>query len=126
MDDFLGENESNEALSLYTKGLKDARDRLDEGTNWLMKNGLSNFDNAAAASTDYLNLFGLTAIAYMWAKMAKVALEKKAAGETDPYYDTKLKTATYYVERLLPETAAHLAKMQAGSESMMALEADAF
>ena len=126
MDDFLGENESNEALSLYTKGLKEARDRLDEGTNWLMKNGLSNFDNAAAASTDYLNLFGLTAIAYMWAKMAKVALEKKAAGETDPYYDTKLKTATYYVERLLPETAAHLAKMQAGSESMMALEADAF
>ena len=46
-----------------------------------MQNGLANPDNAGAASTDYLHLFGLTALAYMWALMAKAALVKVAAGE---------------------------------------------
>src|SRR3712207_6880494 len=43
---------------------------------WLMQNGLANPDNAGAASSDYLHLFGLTALAYMWALMAKAAQEQ--------------------------------------------------
>ena len=69
-------------------------------------------------------LFGLTALAYMWAQIAKLALTKAEGG--DPYYATKLVTARYYVERVLPETTAHLAKLKTGAATLMALDAEAF
>lgn len=93
---------------------------------WLMQNGLANPENAGAASTDYMHLFGLTGLAYMWTLMAKAANEKLAAGESDPLYQRKLTVGRYYIERILPETAAHLAKLKTGSELMMALPAEAF
>ena len=90
---------------------------------WLMQNGMSDFNNAGASSHDYLHLFGLTALAFMWAQMAKAASEKTGG---DPYYDRKLKTGRYFVDRLLPDGTALLAKVKTGAASMMALEADAF
>ena len=60
----------------------------------------------------------------MWAKMAKIALEKKAAG--DPFYEEKLTTGYYFVDRMVPDGAAHLAKVKTGAKSMMALPAEAF
>ncbi len=92
-----------------------------------MQNGLSNFDNAGAASHDFLNLFGVTALTYMWAKMAKAALvAKKNGGAADPYYDTKLATGRYFLARMLPDAGAHLAKLKSGADPVMALAADAF
>lgn len=127
VDDFVGDNEGNEALTPFVEGLKSSKAQLEEATNWLMKNGLSNFDNAAAGSTDYLQLFGLTAMTYMWAMMVKTANEKASnGGADDPYYDNKIKTGRYFIERVLPETASHLAKMKSGADSMMALDAEAF
>ena len=124
LDDFIGENTGNEELAQFIDALSTAKAQLQEATTWLMENGMKNFDNAGAASTDYLQLFGLTAFAYMWAMMAKTALSKKGHG--DPFYDNKLKTARYFFDRVLPETAAHLAKVKAGADAMMALEAEAF
>lgn len=126
IDAFVAENEGNAALKPYLEGVMGAKAQLQDGTMWLMQNGMSNFDNAGAASHDYLQLFGLTALAFMWAQMAKAALEGKSAHPADPFYDTKLKTGRYFLERRLPETASHLAKLKAGAEAMMALDADAF
>ncbi len=126
IDEFVSEHEGDDDLKPFIEGLRSARSRLDAGTNWLMHNGLEDPDNAGAASTDYLHIFGLTALAYMWAMMAKAALEKTKAGDEDPFYADKLTTGRYFLERILPETAAHLAKMEAGAGSMMALEADRF
>ncbi|RIJ17471.1 acyl-CoA dehydrogenase [Henriciella mobilis] len=123
IDDFIGANEDNEDLAPFIEGLKDAKAKLQDGTTWLMQNGMSNFNNAGAASTDYLHLFGLTALAYMWAKMAKTAVEKRGS---DPYYDDKLVTGRYYISRILPETAAHLAKLKTGADPLMALDAERF
>lgn len=124
LDDFIGENEGNEDLAMYLDGLNTAKSQLQEATTWLMENGMKNFDNAGAASSDYLQLFGLTVFAYMWAKMAHVALDKKGSG--DPFYENKLKTGRYFIDRILPETSAHLAKVKAGAGAMMALEAEHF
>ena len=93
---------------------------------WLMQNGLMNPENAGAASTDYMHLFGLTALAYMWALIAKTAQAKIAAGDTDPFYANKLVVGRYYMQRVLPDAGAHLAKLTTGSELMMALPAEAF
>ena len=124
LDDFIGTAGDDAELKPFIEGLSTARAQLQEGTTWLMQNGMSDFNNAGASSHDYLHLFGLTALAYMWARMAKVAIDKKADGE--PFYAEKLLTGQYFLDRMLPDAAAHLAKVKTGAKSMMALTADQF
>ncbi|MBP7650246.1 MAG: acyl-CoA dehydrogenase C-terminal domain-containing protein [Phenylobacterium sp.] len=126
IDAFVEQNQGDVALKPFTEGLADAKAKLQEGTMWLMQNGLMNPENAGAASTDYMHLFGLTALAYMWALIAKTAQAKIAAGDTDPFYANKLVVGRYYVQRILPDAGAHLAKLTTGAELMMALPAEAF
>ncbi len=126
IDAFVAENGGNEAIKPFVDGLADAKAKLQDGTMWLMQNGMANPDNAGAASTDYLNVFGLTALAYMWAQMAKVAQAQVEAGSTDPYYATKLQTGRYFVERILPDAGAHLKKLKSGAEVLMQMPAEAF
>lgn len=131
LDQFVSENEAAQGqdgaeLKPFIDGVARAKGELQEATMWLMQNGLANPDNAGAASTDYLQLFGLTALAYMWAMMAKAAQAKIAAGKADPFYERKLVVGRYYVERILPETGGHLAKLKTGADLMMKLPADAF
>ena len=121
--EFIAANEGNEEMALFVEGLQKIKAELQEGTMWLMQNGMSDFNNAGASSHDYLHLFGLTALAYMWAQMAKIALENKGS---EPYYEQKLVTGRYFVERLLPDGAAHLAKVKTGAAPLMDLEVDAF
>lgn len=124
IDAYVAEHEGDAALKPWTEALAASKAQLQEATFWLMQNGLSNPDNAGAASSDYLHLFGLTALSYMWATMVKAAQAK--AGEGDPFYARKIATGRYFIDRVLPDAAAHLAKLKTGAEPVMALEAEAF
>jgi len=126
IDGFVSENAGNEAIKPFVDGLADAKKKLQEATMWLMQNGMANPDNAGAASTDYLNVFGLTALAYMWAQMAKTAQAKIDGGSDDPFYAGKLATGRYFVERILPDAGAHLAKLKTGADVLMSVPAEAF
>ncbi|MBL8547782.1 MAG: acyl-CoA dehydrogenase C-terminal domain-containing protein [Hyphomonadaceae bacterium] len=127
LDDFVHNHEDDADLKEFVEAVKGAKAQLQDGTMWLMQNGMTNFDNAGAASHDYLNLFGLTALSYMWALQAKAALAaKKNGGAGDPYFDTKLTTGRYFIQRMLPDTGAHLAKLKSGASPVMALAAEAF
>ena len=126
IDQFIGENDADEAIKPFIEALAGVKGQLQDGTMWLMQNGLQNPDNAGAASTDYMHLFGLTGLAYMWALMAKAAQAKIAAGSSDPFFTTKLTTGRYFIERILPDAASHLAKLKTGSATLMALPAEAF
>ena len=124
IDAFAAAHAGDDGLRPFVKGLAGVKAQLQEATTWLMQNGLQNPEEAGAASTDYLHLFGLTALAYMWALMAKAALAK--AADPDPFYADKLTTGRYFLDRILPDSASHLAKLKAGAKSMMALKAEAF
>ena len=126
LDAFIEANEADATMKPFTEGLAKGKAELQDATMWLMQNGLANPDNAGAASTDYMHLFGLVALAYMWGLMAKTAQDKIAAGSTDPIYAEKLIVGRYYIARVLPETSGRLAKLKTGAETMMALAADAF
>jgi acyl-CoA dehydrogenase len=123
---FAKENGGDEAMKPYVAPVMTALGHLQQATGWLMKNGLANPDNAGAAATDYMELFGLVVFAYMWARMAKVANDKIAASGSTPYLKTKLVTGKFFMERMLPETTAHLARLQTGSGTTMELAAEAF
>jgi hypothetical protein len=64
----------------------------------------------------------------MWAQIAKAAQEKLADGANGAKarLDAKLVTGRFFMDRMLPETAAQLARIQSGADSTMALPADAF
>ncbi len=124
LEEFVSENEANDKMKPYVEGVRTATAQLKEATMWLMQNGMSNFDNAGASSHDYLQLFGLTAFALMWAKMARAALAKEGSG--DRFYTDKLATARYFFDRVLPDATSHLAKVKTGAAPVMALPADAF
>src|SRR5262245_51498636 len=130
---FFGEVQSyiksrgEEAMKPYVGPLAVALGHLQQATMWLMQNALAKPDNAGAAAADYLALFGLCALGYMWCRMVEVAQAKLAAGEdAGGRMKGKLITGRYFMERMLPATATHLARIQAGAASMMELPAEAF
>jgi alkylation response protein AidB-like acyl-CoA dehydrogenase len=126
MDQYIADHSDNDDMKPYLEGLRKARNQLDQATQWLMNNGLTDPDNAGASSTDYLQIFGLTAMAYMWCDMIRIAQARINEGTDDPYYDNKVKTGRYFFERILPDTESHLRKVEAGASAMMALAEDAF
>jgi acyl-CoA dehydrogenase len=123
---FAKEHGADEAMKPYVTPVSTALGHLQQATMWLMQNAMAKPDNAGAAATDYMHLFGYAVLGYMWAKMAKVALDKIAASGATPYLSTKLVTGRFYMERMLPETALHLARVQSGSATTMELAAEAF
>ena len=126
--DFCEENRNDEKLAFFTKNLKKGLNDLQAGTMWFMQNAMAKPDNAGAGSTDYMHLFGLVVIGYMWAKIAKAAEDGLAAGagEREDFLKNKLTTAKFFMERLMPETGLRKTRIEAGAETTMALSAEAF
>jgi acyl-CoA dehydrogenase len=126
MSQFLAVGKNDAALAPYLGGLEAALGHLQQASLWLSRNGVADPNNAGAASTDYMHLFGLTALGYMWARIVKAVLARQARSESNPVLDAKLTLAKFFNERMLPETAAQLARLSAGAATVMALPAEAF
>jgi acyl-CoA dehydrogenase len=120
---FLQANEAEAELKPYVGSLKQGLGHLQQATLWFVQNALTKPDNAGAGSTDYMHLFGLVALGYMWAQMAKVALAKRA---DDATMQARLIAGKFFMERIMPESAAHLARITSGADTIMAMPAEAF
>jgi hypothetical protein len=119
--------ESGDAMKPFVEPVKAGLARLQEVTLWLAQNGLKNPDNAGAASVDYLRMFGIVVIGYLWARQAKAAQEKLAAKAGNAaFYEAKLATARFWMERMLPETAALNERIKAGADGLMMMDAASF
>ncbi|SEJ64517.1 hypothetical protein SAMN05216201_1132 [Pseudomonas linyingensis] len=111
------------SLAEFTAPLKAAVDNLDALTAWVLDKAQGNPNEIGAASVEYLHAFGYTLYAYLWARMAAVALAKQ--GE-DEFYTSKLGTARFYFARILPRIHSLSASVRAGSESLYLLDAEQF
>ncbi|MDF2119988.1 acyl-CoA dehydrogenase C-terminal domain-containing protein [Roseiarcaceae bacterium H3SJ34-1] len=124
---YLKEEEADAAMKPYTSGLKQGVSHLQQSTVWLMQNAMAKPDNAGAGSYDYMHLFGLVALGYMWCRIAKAAMARKAADASQAAaMDAKLIAGKFFMERMMPETASHLARISSGADTMMAMPAEAF
>ena len=124
---FVKDNEADASLAPYLLGLEQGLAHLERATMWFMQNAIAKPENAGAGSYDYMHLLGLVALGYMWAQIAKAAIASKAAGNGDAAaMEAKLLTGKYFMERIMPETSAHLARISAGAGTMMALPAEQF
>src|SRR5690606_12251245 len=104
--------------------LADLATKVEKLTVEIGMKALRNPDEVGAAAVPYLRVVGHLVYAYLFTRMAKIALEKQAQDEK--FYKAKLATARFYFARLLPETAMLIRQARAGSDSLMALDAELF
>ena len=125
---FIKEHSADATMKAYVEPLGKALGHLQQATMWFMANAIAKPDNAGAGSTDYMHMFGLCALGYMWCRMAAAAHDKLKAGADGAAerMKAKLVTGRFFMERVLPETAAQLARVEAGAASTMELPAEAF
>jgi len=124
---FIKEKSADEKMKPYVTPMGVALGHLQAASMWFMQNAMTKPDNAGAGATDYMHMFGLVALGYMWCKITEAALAKLPdANGAAARYSAKLTTARFFMERMLPETAAHLARIQSGAGSVMELADEAF
>ncbi|MDQ2103207.1 acyl-CoA dehydrogenase C-terminal domain-containing protein [Azospirillum isscasi] len=116
-----------EELAEFVMPLAKAFAKLQQATAIVAQKGLKDPEEAGAAATDYLRLFGLVALGWMWLKMVKAAQAKQSAGEGDAaFLEAKIRTARFYTAKLLPQTNALFITIMAGSKPLMEMEEAAF
>ena len=130
MQEFLLANMGDEEMKEFCRPLMAAFAQLQQVTLLLAQKGLTDPEEAGAAASDYLRFFGLVAVGWMWARIAKTALERaapeKSGGDPAGFYASKLDVARFYMKKVLPETASLGLSIQAGKKPVMAMADSAF
>ncbi len=123
----VSERHENASVNAVEAGLEKANAELRGATMWLMQNAFANLNNAGAAAYNYMELLGVTTLGLMWLRMAKASAAAIEAGDGDAaFHEAKLVTARFYAEKIMPDAAGLRAKIEGGSESLMALEPEMF
>ncbi len=111
----------------FINPLKDASKALQAAGMYFMQNGMKNPNNALSGSYDFMHMMGHVTLGLMWAKMAKAAQTALDNGASDrEFYETKIATGKFYMARQLPACAMHLARIETGADTVMALDAESF
>ena len=120
---FIEANTADPTIGEHVKSLAKAFGALQLATATIAQRGLRDPEEAGAAATDYLRMFGYVALGYLWARAAKIAAAKLPQANGDSaFYEAKLVTARFFFDRILPETAGMFAAIKAGKASTMALD----
>ncbi len=115
LSEFIEENRVDPEMAEFNKPLHQGARGLQQITLLMIAEGMANPHFLAAGATDYCRYFGNVLLAYMWARMAKICLQKKG----DPFYDAKLASARFFFKRIYPETISLAAKIQSGPKPLM-------
>jgi butyryl-CoA dehydrogenase len=112
---YIEDRAGDPALSEFIEPLSKAFTRLQKASAWVAANGLRDPNEAGAAASEYLRLFALVALGYLWARTAEIAL---AADDGNGFYRAKLNTARFFASRVLPQTGSLAACIMAGGKSI--------
>ncbi len=124
---FIMAEKENPVLTEMLPMFMSAFGKLQISTLTVATRGVGNPEEAGAAASDYLKLFALVAIGFMWLRMAKVAAVKlPTAGDRASFYDAKLKTARFYFSKIMPQVNSLNLAILAGSKTVMDMPAEAF
>ncbi len=123
---FTAQHKADPKMAEFVEPLDKALGRVQDAVLFLMQNAMKNPDEAGAAATDLLRLMALTAMAFMWNRIAVAAHKGLAAGNDNAFYETKLTTARFYMQRVMPQTTSLNHQIKAGAGTLMALTAEAF
>lgn len=125
---YIADNKGDEAFERdFLEPLKAASKDLQAAGMYFMQHGMKDPNNALSGSYDFMHMMGHVCLGLMWAKMGKASLDALAGGDTDTdFHETKIATGRYYMARQLPATGMHLARINTGGDTVMALDAANF
>lgn len=125
---YIADNKGDEAFERdFLEPLKAASKDLQAAGMYFMQHGMKDPNNALSGSYDFMHIMGHVCLGLMWAKMGKASLDALAGGDTDTdFHETKIATGRYYMARQLPATGMHLARINTGGDTVMALDAANF
>lgn len=124
---FLAREKDNPALTEFLPHFMSAFGKLQMSTITVATRGIANPDEAGAAASDYLRLFAIVAVGFMWLSTVKIAAEKLTVpNTTSSFYENKIKTARFYFHKILPQVNALNLVILSGSKSIMDVPAEAF
>ncbi|MDC1228559.1 acyl-CoA dehydrogenase C-terminal domain-containing protein [Octadecabacter sp.] len=125
---YIADNKGDEAFERdFLEPLKAASKDLQAAGMYFMQHGMKDPNNALSGSYDFMHMMGYVCLGLMWAKMGKASLDALAGGDTDTdFHETKIATGRYYMARQLPATGMHLARINTGGDTVMALDAANF
>ena len=101
----------NEFISPLTKSLVS----LQQVTSFITSKGLSNPDEAAGPAVDYLKMFSLVAIGYVWTQYAEIS-SNKLNDDPEGFYKAKIASGKYYMSKILPETGSLMSSILSGAK----------
>lgn len=116
---FVDDMAQSEVADEHQADLNDALDRLVRVTAYVVEHAADDVNLPGAASTEFLELLGLTIYAWLWARMV-------AAAPSDDFGDAKRMTAQFFFARLLPRTQGLEASICSSADAVMAMPADLF
>ncbi|GGI92619.1 acyl-CoA dehydrogenase [Shewanella hanedai] len=119
----IAENMANEQMKPYIAGLMDSSGDLEKATQFIATHAEKNPDILGAASMAYMQILGITALAWMWTRTASTALAALEAGTTEAeFYQGKLKTAKFYMGYWAVQTRSLRKQIEASSEQLTQFE----
>ena len=120
-------HDGDDRMKGFAEPLKVASKQLQQAGMFFMQAGMKNPNAALAGSYDFMHLMGHVCLGLMWTRMAKAAYEALDAGHADrDYLEAKIATGRFYMARQLPACTMHLARIETGADTVMALSAEAF
>ncbi len=123
--EYIDKNNFNYNLKEFMPGLNKAFNRLQQTTISIVSNGLKNPDEAAGPSTDFLRMFALTSIAFVWTRYAEIASNKLNDDPTG-FYKSKIETGKFFMKKILPETGSLMSSILSGVDSYMEFDNNFF
>jgi alkylation response protein AidB-like acyl-CoA dehydrogenase len=125
---FVKDNKDNTPLNEhFLERLKIGSKNLQAASMYFMQNGIKNPYDALAGSYDFMHMLGHVCLGFMWSKMAKISMEKiENHCENPAFYENKIKTGKFYMERWMPLTEMHLNRIQSGSKTIMTMSPSDF
>jgi alkylation response protein AidB-like acyl-CoA dehydrogenase len=120
-------HDGDDRMKGFVEPLKAASKQLQQAGMFFMQNGMKNPNAALAGSYDFMHMMGHVSLGLMWTKMAKAAYVALDGGAADrDFYEAKIATGRFYMARQLPACSMHLARIESGADTVMALAAEAF
>ena len=121
------QNKADDFDKIFLEPMKTATDDLESAVVYFMDKGIKNPNEALAGSYDFMHLFGYVCLGLMWCKIAQASHEAiNFSSDPDDFHQSKISTGQYFMERQLPFTKLHLARIRAGSDTVMKLSASNF
>ena len=121
LQEFTDEHDGDQQLQEFCQPLANATAHLKEAMRAVHAQSESRPEAAGAVATELLRLLGLVTLGFLWARMAQIACVREA-GDRSGFYRAKIETARFYLQKMLPQSAALLASINAGSDSIMRMD----